>query len=53
MTNADKIRKATDEKLAVVFQKGCCRPDLWDCPQDDCVDCWLDWLKEEVPDETD
>lgn len=48
-TNSDNIRQASDEELAVLLQNSCCRPDLMDCPQiDDCVDCWLDWLKQEV-----
>ena len=48
-TNADNIRQASDEELAALLQNSCCKPDLIDCPQiDDCVDCWLDWLKQEV-----
>ena len=51
LTNADFIRAMTDEELAVLLQNSCCRPDLMDCPQIvDCEKCWLDWLKQEVPD---
>lgn len=55
-TNADSIRRMTDEELAEKFADGCCRdvqcedkyqmPDGWNC-----YGCWLDWLKKEVEDE--
>lgn len=52
ITNADRIRAMSDEELAVMFfnyhysftcpEKGC-----HEC-KESCMDCWLDWLKEEV-----
>ena len=52
-SNADRIRAMTDEELAkwflVIQDDNCCMPDLDDCPiGKDCIDCWLDWLKQEV-----
>lgn len=50
-TNADRIRSMTDERLAVeMYAKGGCPHDC-ETPDDmdtDCVQCWLDWLKEEA-----
>lgn len=49
-TNADRIRAMTDEELAKLCQNSCCRAEYDDCPTqfyDDCVECWLDWLKQE------
>lgn len=50
-TNADKyFRNATDEELAERLSK----QNSWNCPPhdkiclDNCYDCWLDWLKQEV-----
>lgn len=52
MTNADKIRAMTDEELTEwLCSSGCC-----DCPHLHSGKCegdgnaWLDWLKQEVPD---
>lgn len=55
-TNADRIRSMTDEELAEFMKP-------WDsgCPRwkenplpcsdwDNCGECWLKWLKEEVKD---
>ena len=62
MTNADKyIRNATDEELADVLSGGCpwtvdggtpskFREYLAD-ENGSCMQCWLDWLKQEVCDE--
>lgn len=51
ITNADRIRSMTDEELAVeMCAKGGCPHDC-ETPDDmdtDCLQCWLDWLKEEV-----
>lgn len=55
-TNADRIRNMTDEELAHwLGWRGCECPNVWkECqigivdPDDDCVPCWLNWLKEEV-----
>ena len=56
MTNADLIRKMTDEELAeymlvlaeymLVFN-GCPNHGMMDC-QDSCYDCWLEWLRSEA-----
>lgn len=51
MTNADRIRAMTDEELAKLIDdaKIICPPI--DCPEEgNCVDCWLDYLKQEVKD---
>lgn len=57
MTNADRIRKMTDEGLADSFTKGCdgMIPDeSKKCGTiGGCFKCWLDWLKEEAEDATD
>lgn len=51
ITNADRIRSMTDERLAVeMYAKGGCPHDC-ETPDDmdtDCVQCWLDWLREEA-----
>lgn len=52
MTNADRIRAMTDEELAEwIFQcltAGPC-PASSSCIRDeDCVTCWLNWLKQEI-----
>lgn len=57
LTNADRIRAMTDEELAEWINRmepTTCH-DGWDymigCGEDkDCVNCWLDWLKQEVED---
>jgi len=52
MTNADRIRAMTDEELAFFFfHYGDCtiieKPE--NCTSSkSCVDCWLDWLKQEA-----
>ena len=49
MTNADRIRAMSDEELAAIL----CG-DGWNCPpcecknEDDCLDCWLEWLEQEA-----
>ena len=51
MTNADRIRKMSDEKLAEWAMRGLFFPrcPVVRCPTvEDCKDCWLLWLKEEV-----
>lgn len=56
MSNADRIRAMTDEELAEFFTfcdscvifKDECRTKGYACKQR-----WLDWLKEEVDDDTD
>lgn len=54
MTNADRLRKMTDEELAE-FLYHAWNNAAWcsakDCADDEsCFPCWLDWLKEEVED---
>ena len=55
-SNADRIRAMTDEELAhwIVEMKitGCPEDQfstMW-CDDMSCVDCWLDWLKQECDD---
>lgn len=52
MTNADKIRAMTDEKLAKHFSFRWCPPDRHCTALDKitCYDCWLNHLKQEVED---
>ncbi|MBR5948238.1 MAG: hypothetical protein IKZ82_06265 [Clostridia bacterium] len=57
MTNADRIRSMTDEELAK-YMGDMIYPECVCCPADetgwcsDCYDKWLDWLKQEVEDDT-
>lgn len=55
MTNADRIRKMTDEELAKMVDMRVCRvvkPDGKDCPKGfyfgKCDECVLKWLKQEA-----
>jgi hypothetical protein len=58
MTNADKyFRNASDEDIAKFITKGFCRGAMdgkMPCKNDQygisCKECWVDWLKQEVPD---
>ena len=48
-TNADRIRDMTDEELADYFSELSCWPNASrkDCRgMANCMDCWLDWLKQ-------
>ena len=51
-TNSDRIRNMTDEELAEFIEQASCPPTIkkiyHECTIDDCVPCWLDWLKQEV-----
>lgn len=54
ITNADRIRSMTDEELAehmgdVQTWGGCPNHGARNCTEN-CADCWLDWLREEVSD---
>ena len=53
-TNADKIRHMTDEELAEFIEQASCPPTTkkiyHECTKDDCVPCWLEWLKQGVSD---
>ena len=61
-TNADRIRSMSDEELARMLASGCHEtrecPTIFDpiYPYDEvvesCEKCWLNWLNEEVKDET-
>lgn len=55
-TNADRIRAMTDEELVKFHVHTCPPPYRYggseDCPDDDCIECWRTWLKEEVKDDT-
>lgn len=58
MTNADKIKAMSDEKLAEILAEGC--HNTRECPTicdpiypfdeivESCEKCWLEWLKQEV-----
>lgn len=54
-TNADRIRKMSDEELADGIFRCLCPPERF-CGTDECKnfkwcrDCFLDWLKQEVDD---
>lgn len=55
MTNADKIRAATDEELSVLLNNQLywpvwCDDNCQDNCQTECRDCCLKWLKEEAKD---
>ena len=50
MTNADRIRSMTDEKLADLINReiSYCAPTSGDCEKtsNDCKACWLEWLQQ-------
>ena len=52
ITNADRIRSMSDEKLAEFMKySGASCPDahfVGDYSCHDCKECWLDWLKQEA-----
>lgn len=54
MTNADRTRQMSDEKLAETYAGGCPNGDRLNCGKyylhggRDCFNCWLDWLKAPV-----
>ena len=45
ITNADKIRSMTDEELARVMDM-VCPPDTACNDGQQCIKCWIDWLKQ-------
>jgi hypothetical protein len=49
-TNADRIRKMSDEELAEWHEIYCPGREDIDlaCTKESCRDCWLDWLKSPV-----
>ena len=57
ITNADRIRSMTDEELAEFeSERMCCPPGKPGCEEnnltcDNCEQCWLDWMKQEVKDD--
>lgn len=56
MTNADRIRNMTDEKLAVWFAPHmqcsmCDRYEERGCDRNDCIQSALAWLKQEAKDD--
>ena len=59
MSNGDAIRSMTDKELAKwLGTRGHECPERWKAcnigivdHEDDCIPCWLKWLKEEVKDE--
>lgn len=46
-TNADRIRSMSDEELANII---CCQNNKSgeDCYEADCIECTLDWLREDA-----
>ena len=51
ITNADRIRSMTGEELAEAFAMQCAGRVCKGIPFDgknECVNCWLDWLKQEA-----
>ena len=54
MTNYERIHSKTIEELAQ-YMKNCdvCCPPMKSCPTDECVDCWLEWLRSEANEHTD
>ena len=44
-TNADRIRSMTDEELANKM-KHSCPPDVACTYENECVECWINWLKQ-------
>ena len=52
ITNADRIRHMTDEELAEFIEQAICPPTTkkiyHECTKDNCVPCWLEWLKQEA-----
>ena len=50
-TNADRVRSMTDEELAITFAVNCAGrkcPHNADAVGDECMVCWLEWLKKEA-----
>lgn len=50
-TNADRIRQMSDEELAEAFAYQCMGRVCKGIPfggENECVSCWLDWLRQEV-----
>ena len=50
ITNADKIRRMTDEELARVIDM-VCPPDTACNDGQQCIKCWIEWLKQPVEEE--
>lgn len=49
MTNADRIRRMTDEEMAAQLEAFICAK-VEECRREDisCIDCTMKWLKQEV-----
>lgn len=47
-TNAERIREMTDEKLAIWLNENGFNCPPADCPGEDCIGCWLNWLQSTV-----
>ena len=46
-TNADRIRCMSDEELAKMLNDGCPPGRSYiRCGRDNCIDCWLGWLRQ-------
>lgn len=51
LTNADRIRAMTDAELANWLNNHNFNCPPVECPGEDCVGCWLDWLQQEEDDD--
>ena len=53
MTNADRIRRMSDEELAKMLNDGCPPGRSYiRCGRDNCIDCWLGWLRQPAEEDT-
>ena len=53
MTNADKIRAMSDEELAKCLSGGIPPgKSCFHCGRDNCIDCWINWLRQPVKEDT-
>lgn len=46
MTNGERVRKMSDERLVRLIMNRSCVGDFANCNQD-CEKCWLEWFKKE------
>ena len=52
-TNADRIRRMSDEELAKMLNDGCPPGRSYiRCGRDNCIDCWLGWLRQPAEEDT-
>ena len=52
-TNSDVIRRMSDEELAKMLNDGCPPGRSYiRCGRDNCIDCWLGWLRQPAEEDT-